>query len=113
MGGALGPDDIFHRYLAPKWAILPTSGAGAAIDGGRFNRPGIKALYLSHSTQAALEEYKQGASIVPRQRLPPTSRLQADVGTLCGIVFEGRKIAVVLVGIRARPAPADSWRDRG
>ncbi|TIO05675.1 MAG: RES domain-containing protein, partial [Mesorhizobium sp.] len=32
--------------LTPKWAFLPTSGAGAAMDGGRFNRPGIEALYL-------------------------------------------------------------------
>jgi hypothetical protein len=44
----IGPaDEIFHRFLIPKWAHLPTSGAGAATDGGRFNRPGIEALYLS------------------------------------------------------------------
>ncbi|MDI6029351.1 RES family NAD+ phosphorylase [Corticibacterium sp. UT-5YL-CI-8] len=61
----IGPDDIFHRYLTPKWAFLPTSGAGAAIDGGRFNRPGVEALYLSQAPQTALEEYKQGASISP------------------------------------------------
>ncbi len=40
----IGPDDIFHRYLTPKWAFLPVSGAGAAVDGGRFNRPGVEAL---------------------------------------------------------------------
>lgn len=61
----VGPDEIFHRYLTPKWAFLPTSGAGAAIDGGRFNRPGVEALYLSLAPQTALEEYKQGASITP------------------------------------------------
>lgn len=61
----LGPDEIFHRYLAPKWAFAPTSGAGAATDGGRFNRPGVEALYLSRSPQTALEEYRQGASITP------------------------------------------------
>ncbi|WP_245470224.1 hypothetical protein [Mesorhizobium sp. M7A.F.Ca.MR.362.00.0.0] len=33
--------------VTPKWAFLPTSGAGAAIDGGRFNRPGVEALYLT------------------------------------------------------------------
>jgi len=47
----IGSDEIFHRYLTPKWAFLPTSGAGAAIDGGRFNRPGVEALYLSRSAQ--------------------------------------------------------------
>ncbi|RUW26547.1 RES domain-containing protein, partial [Mesorhizobium sp. M1E.F.Ca.ET.041.01.1.1] len=56
----VGPDEIFHRYLTPKWAFLPISGAGAAIDGGRFNRPGVEALYLSRSAQTALDEYKQG-----------------------------------------------------
>lgn len=61
----VGPDEVFHRYLTPKWAFLPTSGAGAAIDGGRFNRPGVEALYLSLSAQTALEEYRQGASITP------------------------------------------------
>lgn len=61
----LGPDEIFHRYLTPKWAFVPLSGAGAAVDGGRFNRPGVEALYLSRSAQTALEEYRQGASITP------------------------------------------------
>jgi RES domain-containing protein len=62
----LGPaGEIFHRFLTPKWAHLPTSGAGAATDGGRFNRPGIEALYLSRAPQTALEEYRQGASITP------------------------------------------------
>lgn len=61
----LGPDEVFHRYLTPKWAYVPTSGAGAAADGGRFNRPGIEALYLSRAPQTALEEYRQGASITP------------------------------------------------
>lgn len=61
----IGPDAIFHRYLTPKWAYLPTSGAGAASDGGRFNRPGVEALYLSLSAQTALDEYRQGASVTP------------------------------------------------
>jgi len=61
----VGPSAIFHRYLTPKWAYLPTSGAGAAIDGGRFNRPGVEALYLSKAPQTALDEYRQGASIAP------------------------------------------------
>ncbi|WP_232375860.1 RES domain-containing protein [Mesorhizobium comanense] len=35
------------------------------MDAGRFNRPGVEALYLSRAPQTALEEYKQGASITP------------------------------------------------
>jgi RES domain-containing protein len=61
----LGPDEVFHRYVTPKWAFAPTSGAGAAAEGGRFNRPGVEALYLARSVETALEELKQGASIVP------------------------------------------------
>ena len=61
----IGPDEVFHRYLTPRWAYLPKSGAGAAIDGGRFNRPGLEALYLSRAPQTALDEYRQGASITP------------------------------------------------
>ena len=78
----VGPDEIFHRYLTPKWAFLPTSGAGAAIDGGRFNRPGVEALYLSRSTQTALEEYKQGASITPPATLAAYKITLAEVADL-------------------------------
>jgi RES domain-containing protein len=63
--GSLGPDAVLYRYLTPKWAFLPLSGAGSAIDGGRFNRVGIEALYLSLAPQTALEEYRQGSSLVP------------------------------------------------
>jgi RES domain-containing protein len=59
----LEPGDVYHRYLTPSWSFVPTSGAGAAADGGRFNRPGVEALYLSRSPSTALEEYRQGASI--------------------------------------------------
>lgn len=61
----VGPDAVFHRYLTPKWASDPLSGAGAAIGGGRFNRPGVAALYLSVEPATALDEYAQGSSIVP------------------------------------------------
>ena len=53
----------FYRYLTPKWAYLPLSGAGAASVGGRFNRPGVEALYLSAEPETALAEYKQGSSL--------------------------------------------------
>lgn len=62
---ALGPDDVFYRYLTPKWAFVPLSGAGAASEGGRFNRVGIEALYLAQAPQTALEEYRQDSTLVP------------------------------------------------
>ena len=47
------------RVLAPKWAHAPLSGAGAAIQGGRFNRPGIETFYCSYDPMTALVEYGQ------------------------------------------------------
>lgn len=78
----MGPDEVFHRYLTPRWAFLPTSGAGAAIDGGRFNRLGVEALYLSLSAQTALEEYRQGASITPPATLAAYKVTLAEVADL-------------------------------
>jgi RES domain-containing protein len=61
----LGPEAVTYRFLTPKWAHLPASGAGAAQNGGRFNRPGFEAIYLAADVDTALAEYRQGASIVP------------------------------------------------
>lgn len=80
--GRVGPGEVFHCYLTPKWAFLPASGAGAAVDGGRFNRPGVEALYLSRSAQTALEEYKQGASITPPATLAAYKLTLAEVADL-------------------------------
>ena len=77
---ALGPDAVFYRYLTPKWAYVPLSGAGAAAEGGRFYRPGVEALYLASATQTALEEYRQDSSLVP----PAT--LASYLATVEGIV---------------------------
>jgi RES domain-containing protein len=35
---------VLYRVNSPKWAHIPTSGAGAASKGGRLNRPGVDAL---------------------------------------------------------------------
>jgi RES domain-containing protein len=80
----VGPDEVFYRYLTPKWAYLPMSGEGAANGGGRFNRPGVEALYLSRSPQTALEECKQGASISPPLTLAAYHVTLAEVVDLSG-----------------------------
>jgi RES domain-containing protein len=54
-----------YRVHTPKWAALPTSGAGAATHGGRANRPGIPALYLALETETALQEYRQLSTLIP------------------------------------------------
>ncbi len=59
------PECYLHRFHSPDWAHLPASGAGAAVNGGRFNRPDVEALYLSAESDTALAEYQQGTTIAP------------------------------------------------
>ncbi len=53
------------RAHTPEWASRPLSGAGAARKGGRFNRPGVSALYLSLDELTALREYQQTSPFLP------------------------------------------------
>lgn len=52
-------DGRFWRILSPRWAHDPLSGEGAARHGGRWNRPGQAALYLSREVETAFAEYQQ------------------------------------------------------
>ena len=54
-----------YRMHVPRWAFAPTSGAGAAMYGGRVNRPGVEALYLAMETDTALREYQQVSTLLP------------------------------------------------
>jgi Uncharacterized conserved protein len=54
-----------YRMHAPKWAVAPTSGAGAAKHGGRVNRPGVEALYLALEAGTAIQEYQQISTLLP------------------------------------------------
>lgn len=56
---------VTYRIHDPKWAYAPTSAAGAGRYGGRANRPGINALYLSLELETALAEYKQIDALLP------------------------------------------------
>lgn len=49
-----------YRGHNPRWAFSPTSGAGAAIHGGRFNPRGVEALYLATTPEGAFVEATQG-----------------------------------------------------
>ncbi|MCE7031964.1 RES family NAD+ phosphorylase [Lysobacter sp. GX 14042] len=55
----LGVGTPLYRAHNPRWASQPMSGAGAARSGGRFNRQGIEALYLSLDIQTSAAEYRQ------------------------------------------------------
>jgi RES domain-containing protein len=54
-----------YRAHTPRWSSQPMSGAGAAAKGGRFNRDGIEALYLSLEDVTALREYQQTSPFLP------------------------------------------------
>lgn len=76
----LGAEEVFFRMHAPRWASQPMSGMGAAHAGGRFNRPGQEALYLSRDTTTAIAEYQQD-----NPWLQP--------GTLCSYFASGLRLA--------------------
>jgi RES domain-containing protein len=48
-----------YRAHHPRWAFSPLSGEGAARHGGRFNPPGMPALYTSRRMQTAWLEAQQ------------------------------------------------------
>jgi RES domain-containing protein len=56
---------VAYRVHDPKWAHTPTSGAGAGRHGGRANRPGVNAIYLSLELETGLAEYKQLDGLLP------------------------------------------------
>ena len=49
-----------YRSHNPRWSWEPESGAGAALEGGRFNRRGMPALYTSLRQETAWLEAQQG-----------------------------------------------------
>ena len=60
----LGPVTAYRMHT-PRWAMAPTSGAGAAAHGGRANRPGVAALYLALQPETAVREYQQLSPLMP------------------------------------------------
>lgn len=63
------------RAHDPRWAWSPISGEGARIYGGRFNRTGTPALYLSLDLSTAICEASQGFA----GRFPPLTIVNYDV----------------------------------
>lgn len=64
-----------YRAHKPEWASDPLSGRGAELHGGRFNRPGVAALYLGLTYQTAVLEANQGFA----RKLPPTTIVTYDI----------------------------------
>ena len=66
---------VAYRVHRPEWAMDPTSGLGAQTHGGRFNRPGVAALYLALTRDGAFREANQGF----RLKEPPSTIVSYDV----------------------------------
>jgi RES domain-containing protein len=64
-----------YRGHDPYWSFDPTSGEGARLTGGRFNRKGDAALYLSLDPVTAVMEITQGFT----NRLPLLTLCEYDV----------------------------------
>lgn len=93
----LPPGTTLFRAHTPQWASRPTSGAGAAQRGGRFNREGMEALCLSREELTALREYQQTSRF-----LPPC--------TMCSYNVALRNL-VDLRQLHAGPPWDDLWQD--
>lgn len=93
----LGQETACYRVIAPAYAGTPLSGMGAGRQGGRFNRPGQEALYLSMDETTALVEYKQD-----NPWLPP--------GTICTFFAQGLRVADLSAGFDPERWPP-LWAD--
>ena len=71
---------IVYRVHQPKWSFAPTSGAGAGTHGGRANRPGVNALYLSEKLETAL------AGVV--QKRPFLGNTDERITSTCAMEFQ-------------------------
>jgi len=90
-------DVVCYRVITPVYASTPLSGMGAARQGGRFNRPGQEALYLSLDEVTALAEYKQDNPWL----LP---------GTICTFFVRGLRVADFSAGFDPERWPP-LWAD--
>lgn len=88
---------VCYRVMSPVHAGTPLSGVGAARQGGRFNRPGQEALYLSTTETTALAEYKQD-----NPWLPP--------GTICTYLIRRLRVADLSHGFDPATCPP-LWAD--
>lgn len=58
-------EGLLYRALNPVYAADPLSGKGAQRFGGRFNVPGMAALYTSTAPETAIRESNQVGTLQP------------------------------------------------
>ncbi|MXY89850.1 MAG: RES domain-containing protein [Gammaproteobacteria bacterium] len=94
---------LAYRAHDPQWAWDPLSGEGAGRHGGRFNRRGVNALYLSLSPFAAIKEVKP-----PKRPLQPIvlCAYEVDVAPVFDCADERKRNEM---GIAERDLACPNW----
>ena len=64
MTGSTAVRGTYFRFLTHRWSHRPLSGDGAAVGGGRYNRPERPALYMSEDVATAWDEYSQAGALM-------------------------------------------------
>jgi RES domain-containing protein len=94
-----------YRALNPIYAREPLSGRGAELYGGRFNRKGTPALYMSLSVMTALREANQAGSLQPTTLVSYDGDIER--------VFDCRDDAALAAeGVDAEMLADPTWRDQ-
>jgi len=89
--------EAYFRIIVPHYAMMPKSGMGAATQGGRYNRQGQEALYLSLDAPTAMAEYQQDNPFM-------------SPGTICTFFVEGLVVADISAGYDPKQWPP-LWAD--
>ena len=87
--------DTFYRGHDPRWSFSPLSGEGAKVHGGRFNPPGVDALYLASTILGAIAEMGHGFA---HRLVPPMTIVsyEVDVDDIVDLTMDqGRRAANV------------------
>ncbi len=94
-----------YRALNPIYGREQMSGRGAELYGGRFNRKGTSALYLSLSVMTALREANQAGSLQPTTLVSYDADIEG--------VFDSRDDAALKAeGMDAVALRDGRWRDQ-
>lgn len=94
---------LVYRAHNPQWSWTPLSGEGARRHGGRFNRPGIPALYTSLSPLTAIRE----AQSLGRPMQPLTlCAYEVDIEPVVDTLDENQRQAL---GVRDSDLVCPGW----
>lgn len=108
---------LVYRAHNPRWAYAPTSGEGAARHGGRFNRPGVPALYTSLDPKTAWMEAQQGMPFKAQPMTLVAYRVDCECipdltapGTLTDLEVSGSLLACPWEDLADRGETPPTWR---